>query len=124
ELSSAALARCEADLRMLDSITILGLRLHYLDGLREVAAKRITGEHILVLFLGSSIGNFDRAASSRFLRDVRAILEPGDSLLLGTDLEKPVGQLIPAYDDPLGVTAAFNLNLLARINRELDANFD
>jgi uncharacterized SAM-dependent methyltransferase len=51
------------------------------------------------------------------------ILETGDSLLLGTDLEKPTDQLIDAYDDPLGVTAAFNLNLLSRINRELDADF-
>jgi uncharacterized SAM-dependent methyltransferase len=55
---------------------------------------------------------------------MRLILEPGDALLLGTDLEKPVLQLINAYDDPLGVTAAFNLNLLTRINRELDADFD
>jgi L-histidine Nalpha-methyltransferase len=55
---------------------------------------------------------------------VRRILYPGDALLLGTDLEKPLPQLIAAYDDPIGVTAAFDLNLLARINRELDANFD
>jgi len=55
---------------------------------------------------------------------VREILEPGDSLLLGTDLEKPMAQLLRAYDDELGVTAAFNLNLLARVNRELDADFD
>jgi L-histidine Nalpha-methyltransferase len=58
------------------------------------------------------------------LNQVRRILEPGDSLLLGTDLEKPPHQLIAAYDDELGVTAAFNLNLLARINQELGANFD
>jgi len=55
---------------------------------------------------------------------VRRILQPGDSLLLGTDLEKPESQLLKAYNDEIGVTAAFNLNLLARINRELDANFD
>jgi len=55
---------------------------------------------------------------------VRYILQPGDSLLLGTDLEKPSHQLIPAYDDELGVTAAFNLNLLSRANRELGADFD
>jgi L-histidine Nalpha-methyltransferase len=54
---------------------------------------------------------------------VRRILKPGDTLLLGTDLQKPLPQLIMAYDDPLGVTAAFNLNLLARINRELGGNF-
>jgi uncharacterized SAM-dependent methyltransferase len=55
---------------------------------------------------------------------VRRILKPGDALLLGTDMQKPLPQLIRAYDDPLGVTAAFNLNLLARINRELDGDFD
>jgi uncharacterized SAM-dependent methyltransferase len=92
--------------------------------LLEVAARREDGEHLLVLFLGSTIGNFDRPAGIKFLRQVRRILQPGDALLLGSDLEKPVNQLIPAYDDGLGVTAAFNLNLLARINRELDADFD
>ena len=81
-------------------------------------------DHLLVLFLGSTIGNFDRDAAERFLTEVRRILFPGDALLLGTDLEKPLPQLLAAYDDPLGVTAAFNLNLLARINRELGADFD
>ena len=75
------------------------------------------------MFLGSTIGNFDRPAAAEFLRELREILQPGDSLLFGTDLEKPIPQLLAAYDDPLGVTAAFNLNLLARINRELDADF-
>jgi len=59
-----------------------------------------------------------------FLSRVRCVLQPGDSLLLGTDLEKSHSQLIRAYDDELGVTAAFNLNLLARINRELGADFN
>src|SRR5207247_6124061 len=89
----------------------------------EVAARRRNGQHLLVLFLGSTIGNFDRPAAAKFLRSVREILNPGDSLLLGTDLEKPIPQLIQAYNDPLGVTAAFNVNLLARINRELDGDF-
>ena len=74
--------------------------------------------------MGSTIGNFDRDAGLKFLREVRHRLNPGDGLLLGTDLEKPLGQLLAAYDDPLGVTAAFNLNLLGRINRELGADFD
>jgi uncharacterized SAM-dependent methyltransferase len=77
-----------------------------------------------VLFLGSTIGNFDSGADARFLRQVRDFLLPGDSLLLGADLIKPVERMLKAYDDPLGVTAAFNLNLLARINQELDADFD
>jgi L-histidine N-alpha-methyltransferase len=92
--------------------------------LLEVAAQRKDGQHLFVLFLGSTIGNFDRQAGVKFLNEVRRILLPGDSLLLGTDLEKPAAQLIHAYDDQLGVTAAFNRNLLVRINRELDADFD
>jgi uncharacterized SAM-dependent methyltransferase len=104
-------------------MSIVGFEREYLDGLHEVAARRRDGQSLMVLFLGSTIGNFDRPAASGFLRKMRRILQPGDSLLLGTDLEKPIPQLLAAYDDPLGVTAAFNLNLLARINRELDADF-
>ena len=123
EISSAALAMCRRELGDIESISIVGFEREYLDGLREVAKRREDGEHLFVLFLGSTIGNFDRWAGVRFLREVRRILQDGDALLLGTDLEKPRAQLLAAYDDPLGVTAAFNLNLLARINRELDANF-
>ncbi len=123
EISPTALAMCRRELGDIDSISIVGFEREYLDGLLEVAARREDGEHLLVLFLGSTIGNFDRPAGVKFLREVRRILQVGDSLLLGTDLEKPVSQLRAAYDDPLGVTAAFNLNLLARINRELDADF-
>jgi dimethylhistidine N-methyltransferase len=78
----------------------------------------------LALFLGSNIGNFDTADAEKFLREVRAVLRPTDTLLVGADLKKDAKTLEAAYDDALGVTAAFNLNLLARINRELDANFD
>ena len=124
EISRTALAMCARELSDIDSISILGFEREYLDGLLEVAAKRRPGQHLLVLFLGSTIGNFDRAAGVNFLREVRHILEPGDSMLLGTDLEKSTAQLTAAYDDSLGVTAAFNLNLLARINRELGADFD
>ena len=115
---------CERELSDIDSISILGFEREYLDGLLEVAAHRKPGQHLLVLFLGSTIGNFDRMAGLKFLNQVRRILQPGDSLLLGTDLEKPAAQLLAAYDDELGVTAAFNLNLLARINRELGGDFD
>jgi dimethylhistidine N-methyltransferase len=124
EISPSALAMCERELRDIESISIVGFEREYLDGLLEVAAHRSTGQHLLVLFLGSTIGNFDRSAGIRFLVEVRRILQPGDSLLLGTDLEKSGVQLLAAYDDALGVTAAFNLNLLARINSELDADFD
>jgi L-histidine Nalpha-methyltransferase len=124
EISPAALAVLRRELRDINSISIVGFEREYLDGLREVAARRAQGEHLLVLFLGSTIGNFDGSAGSDFLRDLRQILQPGDSLLLGTDLLKPEQTLLAAYDDPIGVTASFNLNLLARINRELGANFN
>ncbi len=124
EISHSALVMCERELSDIESISIVGFEREYLDGLLEVAAYRKPGHHLCVLFLGSTIGNFDRTAGTKFLSDVRNILKPGDSLLLGTDLEKPHSQLIRAYDDELGVTAAFNLNLLARANRELEADFD
>jgi L-histidine Nalpha-methyltransferase len=123
EISPSALAVCQRELGDIDSIGIVGLEREYLDGLLEVAARRKAGQRILVLFLGSTIGNFSHPADQTFLREIRMILQAGDALLLGTDLEKPIHQLIDAYDDPLGVTAAFNLNLLARMNRELDADF-
>jgi dimethylhistidine N-methyltransferase len=78
----------------------------------------------LALFLGSNIGNFDHEEAHTFLRALRNILRTGDALLLGADLRKQKAVLEAAYDDALGVTAAFNLNLLARINRELDADFN
>jgi dimethylhistidine N-methyltransferase len=124
EISHSALVMCERELSDIDAISIVGFEREYLEGLLEVAAYRKSGEHLLVLFLGSTIGNFDRMAGLKFLSGVRRILQPGDSLLLGTDLEKSSSELIRAYDDELGVTAAFNLNLLARINRELAADFD
>jgi L-histidine Nalpha-methyltransferase len=124
EISRSALRMCERELGDIDSVSIVGFEREYLDGLREIAGSRELGQHLFVLFLGSTIGNFDRPCGVKFLSSVREILVPGDSLLLGTDLEKPAAQLLRAYDDELGVTAAFNLNLLARINRELEANFD
>ena len=124
EISHSALVMCERELSDIDAISIVGFEREYLDGLLEVAAYRKRGQRLLVLFLGSTIGNFDRPAAISFLSKVRCILQPGDSLLLGTDLEKSSSQLIAAYDDELGVTAAFNLNLLARVNRELGADFD
>ncbi len=123
EISRTALTMCERELGDIDSVSIVGFEREYLDGLLEVAARRRKGEQLLVLFLGSTIGNFEHPADLNFLRQMRGILQAGDALLLGTDLQKPIHQLLDAYDDSLGVTAAFNLNLLARINRELDADF-
>ena len=82
------------------------------------------GLRTVVLFLGSSIGNLDFEAAVSMLASLRTLLSPGDALFLGADLKKSKAVLEPAYDDPLGVTAAFNLNLLGRINRELGGNFD
>jgi dimethylhistidine N-methyltransferase len=124
EISSAALVRCERELDDLAHVSILGFETEYLDGLSKAVARRKLGDAVVVLFLGSSIGNFDRGPAEELLRKIRHAIEPGDMLLLGTDLEKPLTQLIPAYDDALGVTGAFNRNLLARINRELGGDFD
>jgi dimethylhistidine N-methyltransferase len=122
DVSPAALERCARELSPL--ATVVPMESNYLEGLREVASRRDAGQHLLVLFLGSTIGNFETEAAIDFLLAVRLCLQPGDALLLGTDLVKPPDQLITAYDDPTGVTAAFNLNMLGRINRELDADFD
>ena len=122
DVSASALSQCAAELGRFGAI--FPLETSYLDGLRTVAERRFEGQSILVLFLGSTIGNFEPEAAVDFLFAIRQCLQPGDSLLLGTDLVKPVETMIRAYDDPTLVTAAFNLNLLARINRELDADFD
>jgi L-histidine Nalpha-methyltransferase len=81
-------------------------------------------ERRLVLYIGSSIGNFEPTEAARLLRRVRAGLEIGDCMLLGVDLVKDEAMLVAAYDDAQGVTAAFNRNVLVRLNRELDADFD
>lgn len=83
-----------------------------------------THARTVVLFLGSTIGNLNPEEATSMLRDLRSALAPGDALLLGADLRKSHQVLEPAYDDALGVTAAFNLNVLARINRELGGAFD
>ncbi|MFY9753236.1 MAG: L-histidine N(alpha)-methyltransferase [Candidatus Acidiferrales bacterium] len=124
DISRSALDRCSRELGHIDEVSIVGFERAYIEGLREVASRRREGENLLILFLGSTIGNFDRPAGEQFLREVRSAMREGDALLLATDLVKPVEQLLLAYDDPAGVTAAFNKNLLARINRELGGDFD
>jgi dimethylhistidine N-methyltransferase len=96
----------------------------YEDGLREVIARRDRRAPMTVLFLGSNIGNYEPNDARALLQMIRSAMRPGDALVLGTDLVKPGRELILAYDDPLGVTAAFNRNLLVRMNRELGADFD
>lgn len=124
EISPSALAACEKELGHIDMVSIVGYEQPYLEGLRAIAESREEKDHLLVLFLGSTIGNFDRDAGEKFLSAVRGTLRRRDALLLGTDLEKAIPDQLLAYDDPAGVTSAFNLNLLGRINRELGADFD
>ena len=83
-----------------------------------------TSERVLALFLGSNIGNYEPPMAAELLRSLARALGPGDGLLLGVDLKKDPAVLERAYDDPTGVTAAFNKNLLGRINRELGGTFD
>ena len=124
DISEQALEQSERTLGRLRHISVVGHRDTYEVGLRRAAAARDADNPVLVLLLGSNIGNFDQPAAHDFLRAIRDALAPGDALLLGADLVKPERDLQLAYDDPLGVTAAFNRNLLVRINRELGGTFD
>jgi len=121
DVSLTALQCCRGELS--DVAEVVPVEASYLEGVTRAVSLRKPRERILTLFLGSTIGNFERTEMVQFLREVRARLRPGDALLLGTDLEKSESRMTLAYDDPLGVTAAFNLNLLARINRELGGDF-
>ena len=127
DVSATALDLASRTLGALDanqSIEIVTHEATYEAGLVQAAAQRRSAGRTLALFLGSNIGNFDPPGADAFLLHIRAALAIGDFLLLGTDLVKPEAELLLAYDDPLGVTAAFNRNLLVRINRELGADFD
>ena len=124
DISPTALEQSERTLNRFEHVSVVGHRATYEEGLRRAAAHRSGRGTMFVLFLGSNIGNFDSPAAHDFLSEIRRALRPGDALLLGADLVKPRSELLLAYDDPLGVTAAFNKNLLARMNRELLADFD
>src|ERR1039458_4431892 len=121
DLSASALARCAQEMAAVADVHPIAES--YLNGLRLAVCGRRPGQPLLVLFLGSTIGNFARTAAQDFPTEARACLMPGDALLLGADLIKPLARMLLAYDDPAGVTAAFNRNLLARINRELNGDF-
>jgi dimethylhistidine N-methyltransferase len=103
-------------------LTIDAYAADYFTGLAELGKK--PRKRTLALFLGSNISNFDIDEALRFLRAMRSVLNKGDALLLGADLKKDPAILEAAYNDALGVTSAFNLNVLARINRELGGTFD
>ncbi|MBK5259203.1 MAG: L-histidine N(alpha)-methyltransferase [Thermoanaerobaculia bacterium] len=106
------------------SLTVSALSYDFRRAARAVRSMAAPSGSTSVLFLGSTIGNLDADEATALFRDLRAVLNPGDTVLLGADLRKPKAILEPAYNDALGVTAAFNLNLLQRINRELGGQFD
>jgi L-histidine N-alpha-methyltransferase len=121
DVSESALTEAKRHLEL----EIDDLRVHlrvgdYTDGLGNI---QVPGFRKLVLYIGSSIGNFEPDQASALLRDVRSQLAPGDQLLIGADLVKDASVLLAAYNDAAGVTAAFNRNLLSRINRELGGTF-
>jgi dimethylhistidine N-methyltransferase len=133
DISPTALTNACQAISCLPRVIFHAHAMDFLHGLRSIASKidggngrsnRRAPEPILVLFLGSSIGNFSRSESSSFLQSLRAVLDEGDMLLLGTDLIKPIEKLMLAYDDPQGVTAAFNRNVLSRLNADFGASFD
>jgi L-histidine Nalpha-methyltransferase len=123
DLSEAALAHSVQTLATIggSAISVTTDQATYEDGLLTLPTE--TAAPTLVAFLGSNIGNFDRPGAAAFLGLLRAAVHPRDYLLLGVDLVKPEPDLLLAYDDPLGLTAAFNRNLLVRMNAELGADF-
>lgn len=123
DVSEAALVSAiEGCTHRLPRLQAAGVLAQYHDGLSWLA-RRDPGRRRLVLFLGSNVGNMDDATAGSFFRALRAVLLPGDHVLVGFDLLKDPSLLLRAYDDAAGVTAEFNLNLLRRINRELEGDF-
>jgi len=126
DISASALeASAHALLQAYPALRIEAYASDYDTALARLSHERESrGERLLALFLGSNIGNFDPDGARQFLLSLRGVLRTGDALLLGADLKKDRATLEAAYDDALGVTAAFNLNQLVRLNREFDADFD
>lgn len=128
DISKAALDGLVADLtQQLPNLPVEPQHGEYMQALRALATdqlSRVGNVRRVVLFLGSNIGNFAPADALAFYQQISAQLQPGDLLLTGFDLQKHPGLIHAAYNDSQGLTRAFNLNLLRRINRELDANFD
>ena len=122
DISKAALdSSAHALAREYPRIIVDGINADYLTGITKLS--RNGARRRLALFLGSNIGNFEPSEARSTLRALRAVLDPGDGFLLGADLKKDAKTLELAYDDPTGVTAAFDRNLLGRINRELGGHF-
>ena len=126
DISWSSLERSSRELlRDYPGLTVTAYAMEYYAALARLSeGEARPSARNVALFLGSNIGNFDEEESRAFLRGVRTMLDDGGALLLGADLKKSTGVLLPAYDDALGVTAAFNLNILGRINRELGGEFN
>jgi L-histidine N-alpha-methyltransferase len=123
DLSATALRQAVRTLEQLHNVHLVTHELSYEHGFDAFAASRDAAP-ALAMFLGSNIGNFAPADARAFLRRLRRGLRSGDGFLLGADLVKPERRLLDAYDDPLGVTAAFNRNLLVRLQSQLGARLD
>ena len=122
DVSASALLACEKQIGGIADVH--SIHADWLEGLESVARERSANDPLLLLFLGSSVGNLERNDIIPFLERIRRQLRTGDFFLLGADLVKDVDEMLAAYDDSVGVTAAFNLNLLNRMNSELGANFN
>jgi L-histidine N-alpha-methyltransferase len=123
DVSAGALERAAYTLSDTMSLSVVTHQAPFEDGLDAIMREE-SSDPTLVLFLGSNIGNFDQRGSAALLKRIAGSLSPGDAFLIGADLVKPERDLLVAYDDPIGVSAAFNLNVLLRINRELGGTFD
>jgi dimethylhistidine N-methyltransferase len=124
DVSAPALDAASRALSAFEDVTVVTHQAPYEIGLEELRRDTRAPGRTLAMFLGSNIGNFDPAGRDELLCQIRGTLDRGDAFLIGADLVKPRAALLVAYDDPLQVTAAFNRNLLVRINRELGADFD
>ena len=124
DISQAALDMARYRLQAIGIRAVLAHHVPYEEGVALAADQRPPDGSLVMLFLGSNIGNYSPAVGRDLLARIRRSLRPGDALLLGTDLVKPERELLLAYDDPLKITAAFNRNLLRRINDELGGDFD
>jgi L-histidine N-alpha-methyltransferase len=121
DISEQALVLLKENLSSAQLVDIQGLVADNIDGISYVKNKSTFPK--LLLFLGSSIGNFNPEKARDFLRELKSNLNPGDYVLIGFDQKKSVNILQKAYNDTEGITREFNLNILARINREMGANF-
>lgn len=122
DVSASALAGCRKTLEQVSGVEFTAVEATF-EALHRLPPRR-RGHRRLVMFLGSNLSNFDQPESLQLFRAIRGALQPDDALLLSADLEKPEGVLLKAYDDALGVTAAFDKNVLVRLNREWGADFD